>query len=255
MRKRPPERNVMDLYWLEQTAEDVPECDDWLGECEANRLNAMRFLKRRADSRLGRWTAKCAIAVHLNMPIHPQALAAIEIRPTPSGAPEVFVANRQPNATISLSHRAAVALCVVAPVGTAVGCDLEVVEPRSEAFISDYFTDEEQAFIAGASGNDQARVVALLWSAKESALKALREGLRLDTRSVAVSLDARAFDPAQGIEEWLPLLVRYTADRVFRGWWQQTGKFVRTLVADPAPGSPILLQIPAETANRAAFTG
>jgi len=32
-----------------------------------------------------------------------------------------------------------------------IGCDLEVVEPRSDAFVADYFTSEEQALIARAS--------------------------------------------------------------------------------------------------------
>ncbi len=40
--------------------------------------------------------------------------------------------------------------------GVELGCDLEVIEPRSEAFLSDYFTAEEQALVARAHATDRA---------------------------------------------------------------------------------------------------
>ena len=90
--------------------------------------------------------------------------------------------------------------------GAELGCDLEIIEPRSDAFVADYFTTEEQALIARASAADRPRLLALLWSAKESALKALHEGLRLDTRCVIVS----PFDESFDLNGWSPLRVRYT---------------------------------------------
>src|SRR5271157_5582736 len=178
----------MDVYWLEQAEADVPAENDWLSASEAARLNAMRFAKRRADWRLGRWAAKRAVAAYLDVPGHRQALANIEVHAAPSGAPEVFILNTAAPATISLSHRDGTALCAVAPSGAALGCDLEIIEPRSDAFVADYFTAEEQALVARVSLEDRPRLLALLWSAKESALKALHEGLRLDTRSVVVTV-------------------------------------------------------------------
>ena len=59
---------VMDVYWLEQSEADVPTADDWLSENEVARLNSLRVAKRRADWRLGRWTAKCAVAASLKLP-------------------------------------------------------------------------------------------------------------------------------------------------------------------------------------------
>ena len=97
---------MMDVYWLEQTEADLPVENGWLSASEVLRLNGMRFAKRHADWRLGRWTAKRALAVYLNLPSHPQALADIEVRPAPSGAPEVFIANQPAGIAISLSHRA-----------------------------------------------------------------------------------------------------------------------------------------------------
>jgi 4'-phosphopantetheinyl transferase superfamily len=115
-----------------------------------------------------------------------------------------------------------------------------MVEPRSDAFVADYFTLEEQALIASASAADRPRLLALLWSGKESALKALHEGLRLDARSVIVSPGNSAFD----LHGWSPMEVRHTDRRIFNGWWQHADGIVRTLVAAPPPYPPIRLRIP-----------
>jgi 4'-phosphopantetheinyl transferase len=250
---------MLDVYWLEQTEADVPLEDDWLSASEAVRLDTLRFPKRRADWRLGRWTAKRALAISLNLPSHPEALAAIEIRPAQSGAPEVLFANQPAAVTISLSHRAGSAVCAVARSGAALGCDLEMIEPRSDGFIEDYFTTEERAFVARGAMADRSRLVALLWSGKESALKALREGLRLDTRCVIVSLVEApqrrgeehegcagdpdpSFRPSYDPNHWHRLRVRCTDGQFFHGWWQQTGSLLRTVVASPPPAPPVPLK-------------
>jgi len=233
----------MKVYWLEQTESDVPANADWLSASEAECLNALRVPKRRADWRLGRWTAKRALALYLGTG-DSQSLSDIEIRPAASGAPEVFVANRPAAARISLSHSNGTALCAIASFGAALGCDLELIEPRSDAFIADYFTTEEQDLVAQASAADRPRLSTLLWSAKESTLKALREGLRQDTRAVAVSLNgAPRSDGVDGERDsvWQPLHVCYTDGQRFHGWWQQNGNLLRTLVTAPRAITPIAL--------------
>jgi 4'-phosphopantetheinyl transferase len=229
----------MQVYWLEQTTADVPEENDWLSASEVGRLNAMRFAKRRADWRLGRWTAKRALSVYLGMLASSQVFKKMEIRSAPSGAPEAFFENL-PAATISLSHRHGIAACTMAIHGVELGCDLEIVEPRSDAFAADYFTVEEQALIGRASMADRDRLLAVLWSGKESALKALHEGLRLDLRTVVVSPRNAESDSSS----WSPMEVGYSDHRIFRGWWQHTDHIVRTVVAAPPPDPPIRLQIP-----------
>ena len=216
----------------------------------------MRFAKRRADWRLGRWTAKLAVSAYLNAPQNSCSLHDIEIRAASCGAPNAFVANEPADMTISLSHRNGTAMCAVTRSGIALGCDLELIEPRSAVFLADYFTAEEQALLARVSVADQPRLVTLLWSAKESTLKALHTGLRLDTRSVAVKLGAlpeqderercltavaALFPPSFGLCSWTPLQVQY-GDGIFHGWWQYSGNLVRTLVAAPPPHQPILLR-------------
>lgn len=244
----------MNLHWLEQTEADVPAGNDWLSASEVLRLNGLRFPKRRRDWRLGRWTAKCAVAAQLNLPVAPAALAAIEIRPAPDGAPDVFLADRPAAIAMSLSHCAGTAVCAVMPYPAAVGCDLEMIEPRSDGFFDDYFTAAEQAMVARMSEADRPWLLTLLWSAKESALKALRVGLRADTRSVVVHLfdpilDRRdgeecAVDPGSvGGDRWFPLRIDCENGSIFQGWWQRAGNFMYTMVADPPPAPPILLNL------------
>jgi 4'-phosphopantetheinyl transferase len=257
---------MIQVYWLEQAEADIPVENGWLAAGESARLESFRFPKRRTDWLLGRWTAKNAVAIHLNLPLETESLANIEIRQSPSGAPEVLIANQTAPVVISLSHRAGRSICAVAPSGEAMGCDLELVEPRSDAFIADYFVPEEQAWVASASKTDRPWVLALLWSAKESALKALGTGLRLDTRCVSVSPTEPAphqtnQSPARGGEwltgdehsrvrgSWRPLWVRHQAGQVFHGWWSRGGRFLRTAVTlSPSP-EPILLATQGQPAN------
>ncbi len=242
----------MDIYWLEQTEADVPAENQWLSAKETICLGGMRFAKRRADWRLGRWTAKQALAACLNLPTDPHALANLEIRAASSGAPEVFLHGQPADIAISLSHRAGTALCTVGAPGTNFGCDLETIEPRSAAFVADYFTANEKVLIAQASVEWRPLLVALLWSGKESALKALRVGLRLDTRSMCVSPGDR-WPPAAGswqdlcapprlatnFDTWHPMRVRYSDTRTFSGWWRFQDDLVRTVVSDPPLRAPL----------------
>jgi 4'-phosphopantetheinyl transferase len=245
----------MNIYWLEQTEAQVPAENQWLSARETVCLSSMRIAKRRADWRLGRWTAKHALAACLNLPTNFPDLANIEIRAVASGAPEVFLRDQPADLAISLSHRAGTALCTVASPGTSFGCDLEAIEPRSDAFVADYFTVNERALIEQAVVQERPLFLALLWSGKESALKALRLGLRLDTRCMCVSpVDAwpqgsgesarflRPFSMATDPEEWRPLRVRYSGNQIFGGWWRLQGLLVRTVVSDLPLRTPVHLE-------------
>ncbi len=236
----------MDVYWLEQTEADVPAGNHWLSRNEAISLSGMRFAKRRADWRLGRWTAKLTAAARLNLSTDLHALTNIEICAASSGAPEVFVHGQPAGVAISLSHRDRTALCAVGPAGASLGCDLETIEARSDAFLADYFTDNEKMLVARAPVEARALLLALLWSGKESALKALHVGLRLDTRCLCVTpddgwtsspgeapLDRPPVPGSTNPEGWCPLQVRYSGGRVFHGWWRSQDGFVRTAVSDP----------------------
>ena len=250
----------MDVYWLEQSAADVPAADDWLSESEVAQLSRFRIPKRRTDWRLGRWTAKRAVAASLKLADDHRSLKSIEIRAATTGEPEVTLVQKSQPVSISISHRNGIAICAVAVGNVKLGCDLEVIEPRSYAFIADYFTVEEGELIAQTKGETKTLLVSLLWSAKESALKALHVGLRADTRCVRVnpvdsqghwfeetSADAgkcnRSNDLSNvSITNWRPLQVHCSDGVDYCGWWQRTGNIVRTVVASPSPASPIELR-------------
>jgi 4'-phosphopantetheinyl transferase len=224
------------VNWLAEAEAGVPVENEWLSEGELTALAGLRFPKRRADWRLGRWTAKRAIAAHLKLtgglPSDHRGLAAIEIRPAPSGAPEAFVAGGRADLTLSLSHSDGTAFCVLGSAGASLGCDVEKVVPHSAAFAADYFTTGEQDLVAGSPVDDRDIMLTLLWSAKESALKALQCGLRSDTRDVAVE---PAGLPPSNHPAWRPLTASHAGGQVFHGWWRLTGAMVWTLVAIPAP--------------------
>jgi 4'-phosphopantetheinyl transferase len=247
----------MDIWWLEQSIDEIPASDGWLSPGEKLRLDAMRFPKRRADWRLGRWTAKQVVSAYLCRPRAPEMLARIEIRSAASGAPEAFLENKPAGVSISITHRVGIAACAVAPSETTIGCDLELIEPRSDTFITDYFTASEQVLVRGVSAAEQIVSSTLLWSAKESALKALKAGLRFDTRSVEVSLGGPSptaptdllKGPAQSSSsdapldggDWRPLTATYANGQAFRGWWLYTGQLVRTIVTAPSSSAPMIL--------------
>ncbi len=137
-------------------------------------------------------------------------------------------------------------MCALAAPGAVLGCDLEIAELRWNAFVTDYFTEEEQELIARVADSQRWAVLALLWSAKESTLKALRVGLRIDTRQVVVesvggmikaaNCATREFENGSP-DAWHRLRTRFER-RMFYGWWQSSGIFVRTMVSEPELGPP-----------------
>src|SRR5215472_1223767 len=212
------------------TEADIPRENDWLSAAELATLAAVRVPARRRDWRLGRWVAKRALVAVLGESIE------IELRTASDGAPEALVNGVPALVNVSISHREGVGACLVAGPGTAAGCDLELVEPRHEALARHFFTPAERALVdgSGIAGRDLA--VALVWSAKESALKALRQGLRIDAREIEVTVDP---DSRAG-SIWRPLAVR-NAGRTFSGWWTLHARHLLTVVTEPRAAPPALL--------------
>jgi 4'-phosphopantetheinyl transferase len=206
---------------------EVPDHDTWLGPLEQDVCDRLLVPKRRHDWRLGRWTAKQAVRAWLSdrglgdlEPIRIQVVAADD------GAPEVLLDGLPADIVLSLSHSAGLALAAVALPGCRIGCDVEYVEERSDSFIDDCFTPAEALRVRGALPALRPLLATMVWSAKESALKALRQGLRLDTRSVEVAWWWTGAD-AGGLR------VRYSDNgSVFRGSWWRQDHHVATLLTD-----------------------
>lgn len=193
---------------------------------ERERAEAMRVAQRRKDFLLGRWAAKCLIASVLGRtPDH-----AIEVRAAATGQPLAFADGAPLPLSISISHRAGLAVAALDEAGAPLGADLERVEQRSDGFVRDFFTLSEALAVAA---GERALLANLIWSAKESALKALGVGLRADTRSVEIELSPERSG------DWHVLHVHGAPD--LRGAWRRIGDHVATVVA-ASPGPVRFLQ-------------
>lgn len=229
------------MHWLAVGEHSVPDGATWLAPAEAQAAALMRFTKRRSEYRLRRLAGKRAVAAVLHRPVNPVSLAGIEVLNRPSGAPYVLVDGQQGELDLSLTDRAGWAVCLVGPEGEfagPVGVDLEVVEPRSPAFVDDYFTAYERDYIAGrgAAGSPGWDLAAnLLWSAKESALKVAEQGLRADTRSVEVTV-GDYLRP----DGWAALVV-HAEGETYGGWWRREGRYVVTIAGRRCLEPPALL--------------
>ncbi|MDR1728823.1 MAG: 4'-phosphopantetheinyl transferase superfamily protein [Acidobacteriota bacterium] len=225
------------IRFLTQNLADVPGGDGWLGVGEREFLAGLRFPKRRDDWRLGRWTAKMLLRGRWGLPPD-AALDQIEIcavgeGAAGAGAPEAFFQGGPAGVSISISHAGGRGFCCAAPDAVALGCDIEAVAPRSDAMVADFFTPAEVEAIgrlAAAAPEREALVANLVWSAKESVLKALREGLRRDTRSVVVEVEP--FARPDGWNRWRGHCLQ--TGRIFPGVWTSGDGFVQTIACGEA---------------------
>jgi 4'-phosphopantetheinyl transferase len=225
--------------WLALGEDALPAGEQWLAPGEVASLAGLRYTKRRTEYLLRRLVTKHAVASVTGRPTEPAMLAGIEVRNAASGAPYVCVEGAPLALGVSISDRAGWAVCVTFPVGASVGCDLELVEPRTPGFVSDFFTAAEQRSVALRPAGDERNTAAnLIWSAKESALKVLRTGLRRDTRTLEVTLAAPRGDG------WGALTVRAMEGAMFPGWWRREGRFLLTIAADVDALPPIALGEP-----------
>jgi 4'-phosphopantetheinyl transferase len=237
---------VTRLRYLLAALVDLPAGSGWLSDAERDTARSLRFAKRRRDWLLGRYTAKRALAVYEGVP--DPSLARWEIRADGDGAPTARRDGRPLEVAISISHSHDRALSVVAPVGVAPGCDIERIEARGPEFPETFFTRQERTLISEARDDARVLLVTLIWSAKESALKSLRCGLREDTRSVNVRITSDG--PASS---WQPLLVDLAgSSATLPGWWRTDSGYVLTVAAGRPTGTP--QRLPAEAAHPASVT-
>lgn len=228
----------MALFWIGSelslggtvlAGDEVPAGVEWLSSGEQEVLRGLRLPKRRGDWLLGRWTAKRVVLEYLRergegaVP----AVDGISILAASDGAPEVVLAGGAIPVGVSIAHSGGRALAVVGPRGAVFGADLETIEARSAAFIEDFFTTAERAWVESLGESDRAWGACLIWSAKEAVLKALRVGLREDTRAVEIEVpegvsQAAGFtdpaDPGDGMSPWHRVGARVVATgRRFEG--------------------------------------
>lgn len=216
------------VHWLMVPWKSVPGTVNWLHADEKAVLGRFRFAKKRRDWLLGRWTAKQALLARMQGARPGLETSRIAVLPAEDGAPEAWLDGQRLEVCLSLSHSSGMGLCAIGGRGLKIGCDLEKIEPRSPALVKDFFTPREQKMVNDV-GEEQAPLVAnLIWSAKESALKAMRTGLRVDPRKVQI-------DCAPHLDKgaWNPLRVTVQDPGMeFFGAWRVRSGFVLTMVSD-----------------------
>lgn len=211
-----------------RSQDDVPADDDWLSDDEREALGGLAGPKRQAEFRLGRYTAKGAVAAWLG-----EDPAAVEIAGAADGAPEAWSGGAPAPVSLSLSHRHGRALAVVAGKGAAVGCDLERLDPRRDAFVRRCLAPAERELAEGGDEERRVLVVNLAWTAKEAALKLLRAPRGLDLRQAVAH-----FAVEEGDGRWHALTVEWPDRPGASGWWRAEPGWVMATVADPAPDPP-----------------
>lgn len=218
--------------WLLGRLQDLPATLDWLTPFEVETLAGFRPEKRRQEWLLGRWTAKRTLTLAAGERFAGSSSVELEIRPAASGALRAHFQNRQLDLRLSLSHRRGAALCAVAR-DAAVGCDLEWIEPRSEAFVDDYFTASEAAVVSAAE--EGLTVLANgIWGAKESVLKLREGGLRTAAKALSVESSVSMISP-----EWHAFSVHIVGeDAAYEGWWRRLDNWVLTVATDPPANVP-----------------
>jgi 4'-phosphopantetheinyl transferase len=106
-----------------------------------------------------------------------------------------------------------------------------LIQPRITDFAGDYFTAAEQVLVERCAEAWRPALVTAIWSAKEAVLKALRAGLRQDTRSVSCLIEPIDFSP----DDWTPFVIQWDERSLeqplpqLTGWWQVQNDFVLAL--------------------------
>ncbi len=219
-------KSTSPVYWTMIRLETVPEDLTWLSSPEQTRLQQYRFPKRALDWLSGRWAAKSLVAGIL-FGNAPYELSELSILNEASGAPFVEWQGKRKPGSLSISHRgeyAVAAYCYDPDIS--IGIDLELIEPKSQGFVQDYFTAQEANRVFGLPAQQQALAASLLWSGREALLKALQLGLRIDTRQIALGIpDLNAED------DWQPLKIRQCPPEAahLQLFWKRVDQAVLTL--------------------------
>ncbi|MFN2135203.1 MAG: 4'-phosphopantetheinyl transferase family protein [Candidatus Promineifilaceae bacterium] len=233
----------MKIDWLIQVAADHPQIaaglapKGLLSPLEDAVFRRLRTDKRRQDWLLGRWTAKRLLRAGgmdddaRRFPAHALAILAAA-----DGAPELWLCAggslHRGSTTVSISHASGIAFCACAGPGMPLlGADIEAVQRRPDGFADQFFSPAEIASLQHAPDADRVWLSTAIWSGKEAVLKAIRVGLRVDTRHLSCLVGGGAADEAR----WRPFAVSWNNPQwlstmpPLQGWWRRWHDFILTL--------------------------
>lgn len=223
----------MTVYWAFESIEKVLNQDSLadqvsqLGDEEQKFLDRLRFKKRREEWLAGRLVLKRLLqkVVPGFSDLRP---CTIQIVKAESGAPTLRVDFTTPvKLAISLSHSNGHIFCAASQQSPVLGVDLELIETRSDSFISDFFTQMEIEQIDHQSILERAFLSTLIWSEKEAVLKALAIGLKMDTRRIEIDLAG-----CQNSDEWQSNSANVAQQKNLRLLWRRQDSFVFTLCGE-----------------------
>jgi 4'-phosphopantetheinyl transferase len=234
------------IDWLLCLADDisleVERPPGFLSVSEREVFEGLRFSKRRREWLLGRWTAKQLLR-RSQAAYHSLPLDTINVGNDPDGAPYLSVTGEgRLQMSLSISHRDDRAFCALSPsLPPIIGADMERIEPRDPAFVHDFFTIKEAERVWACPSPVRDTLVTTIWSAKEAALKALRHGLRVDTRCVEVhhaagiepqqTQDVASSRPASDVWHEIEIHCTLAGAAHLDAWWRPHGDYVLTLAA------------------------
>jgi phosphopantetheinyl transferase len=222
----------MPIFWSFQKIDqrigqsDPADIYQYLGEHEKAALQKLKVAKRKQEWLAARLIIKDLVRKADDRWKHKE-LHEIEVWNKENGAPHLVIAGSQANLTkVSLSHSNGYVLCAYSAVNVQLGVDLELIEPRSREFVQDFFTVNELDQIDKMDVLERNLFITVIWSGKESVLKALSLGLRVDTRSIEVSLRA----PSDEHNGWngLGLKSNLIKNDTLSLVWRRDGDFVLT---------------------------
>ncbi len=178
------------IYWTYSsfTQDDIDrfetDIDKILSEEEGRAYRKLTIPKRKHEWLASRVLAKCLVAkVFAEQDLH---MCEVEVHKEASGMPFIVVDGKR-TGRLSLSHSGNATIVAFSPDSDArVGVDIERLEERTAQMTDLFFTPHESRWVASFEGYQLSLAQNLVWSAKESYLKAIGKGLHLDTRKVAI---------------------------------------------------------------------
>lgn len=204
---------------------------------ETARFEKMRFHKRRMDWLHGRVAAKKLLKRAIPE-LESCSYDGITIANQPEGAPFAKVDGKNFPAAISISHRDDIAAAAVSlDEDVAVGIDLEWIEDHPHSFYTDFFTPGELNLLESNFVAPRGWIGSFIWSAKEAVLKALKMGLRLDTRSVEILTVDRMMHDGWG---YFSLRVANESTEDLHSFWRQEKNYLVTLAVRGTINRPVV---------------
>jgi 4'-phosphopantetheinyl transferase len=221
------------IYWMvdEQNKLAGESPPTFLHTNETCEFLEIKNLKRRSQWLHGRWTAK-----NLLQKYHPDCssspLSEILIKKSETGAP--FAAHpigRELSGSLSISHKDALAASALVLESQArIGIDLERIESRMVEYFEAYLTSQELDTLETCRIGDQPLFLTLIWSAKESVLKAIGsrfqepKDIEINVLLEEAKTDWAHYEILVSLDKKNPLI-----EFNWQGWWKVYKKYILTI--------------------------